>query len=254
MMSTRARTAARQARQAKALAQQRARKRNRILAAGGGLVIVGLLIAIVVSLVNAAGPEPTPEAADKPFAAPANATSTGAIPIGNAAAPVTVAIYLDYMCPFCGRFERANSGELDRLVADGTIRIDLHVLSFLDRTSNGTRYSTRAANAIATVADRAPDKLLAFNSALFAGQPEEGSAGLSDDEIARLASDAGVPQDVVNEFGAGRFEPWVAKITDDAFGSGITGTPTVKIDGKVFPGDLYTAGPLTEAITAAKGQ
>jgi protein-disulfide isomerase len=254
-VSTRARTAARQARNAKALAQQRARRRNRIVAAVGGLVILGLLVAIVVSLVNAAGSDPTPDAAaDKPFVAPANATAAGAIPIGNAAAPVKVAIYLDYMCPFCGRFERANSDELERLVADGTIRIDLHVLSFLDKASSGTRYSTRTANAIATVADRAPNKLLAFNSALFARQPEEGSSGLSNDEIASLAGGAGVPQDVVNEFVDGTFEPWIAKVTKDAFASGITGTPTVKINEKLFQGDLYTAGPLTQAINAAKGQ
>nr|BFE78104.1 hypothetical protein GCM10020093_007050 [Planobispora longispora] len=163
-------------------------------------------------------------------------------------------VYLDYMCPFCGRFERANSGELDRLVADGTVRLELYPLSFLDRMSNGTDYSTRAANAVATVADHAPGKLLAFNTALFAHQPAEGGDGLSDDEIAELARDAGVPQDVVNLFAGRVFQPWVEASTAAVFQTGIQGTPTVKINGEVFTGDLYTTGPLTAAVTAAEGE
>jgi protein-disulfide isomerase len=38
------------------------------------------------------------------------------------------------------------------------------------------------------------------------------------------------------------------------FDTGISSTPTVKINGEVFKGDLYTTGPLTQAVTAAKGQ
>jgi len=182
------------------------------------------------------------------------ATAAGAIQVGDPAAPVKLEVYLDYMCPFCGRFDRANADQLNRLVADGTVRLEIYPLSFLDKTSNGTRYSTRAANAAATVADRAPDKLLAFTQALFAQQPHEGSDGLTNDQIANLAHGAGVPQDVINTFVDRTFEPWIAKLTDTAFASGITGTPTLKINGTVFKGDLYTVGPLTDAITAAKGQ
>ncbi|GAT69858.1 DSBA oxidoreductase [Planomonospora sphaerica] len=163
-------------------------------------------------------------------------------------------VYLDYMCPFCGRFEQANSTELDRLVAGGTVRLELYPLAFLDRMSSGSQYSTRTANAIATVADRAPGALPAFNTALFAHQPAEGSSGLSDDEIAALARNAGVPQDVADAFTDRLFQPWVETSTAAVFKTGIEGTPTVKINGELFTGDLYTAGPLTAAVTAAKGK
>jgi len=185
---------------------------------------------------------------------PAGATAAGALPLGAAGAPVRLEVFLDYMCPFCGRFDRANSAEMERLVADGTVRLELHVLSFLDKASAGSRYSTRAANAVVTVFDRAPDRVLAFNRALFAGQPAEGSEGLTDDQIADLAADAGVPADVVALFGRQTFQPWIAKSTDAAFAGGITGTPTVRINGTRFDGDLYTAGALTAAIDAAKGR
>jgi protein-disulfide isomerase len=255
-VSKQARNTGREQRLARAAAERRRAKRNRLLAAGGGLVIVGLLVAIVVALVNALGNSGSRNDRDAPTAlvAPAGSTAAGAIPVGDAAAPVKLEVYLDYMCPFCGRFERANADELNRVVADGTVRLEVYPLSFLDKASNGTRYSTRAANAVATVADRAPDKVLALNQALFARQPEEGSEGLTNEQIATLAGSAGIPQEVISAFPSRTFEPWIANVTDTAFGSGITGTPTVKINDKVFKGDLYTAGPLTDAITAARSQ
>jgi len=220
------------------------------------VIIVGLLVAIVISLVNAAGERDTKDTAAAPekVITPAAATTGGAIAIGKAGAPVKLEIYLDYMCPYCGRFERTNGDELDRMVADGTVRLELYPLSFLDKASDGTRYSTRTANAIATVADRAADKVLAFNKALFARQPAEGTSGLTDDEIATLAANAGVPPEVVGAFRDKIFEPWVASSTSAALKGGISGTPTIKINGKVYKGDLYTVGPLTQAVTAAKGQ
>ena len=252
-MGKQSRIIGRQQRLARAAAQRRRAKRNRILAYGGGLVIVGLIVAIVVAVVNAMGGGQSSAGGEAPteLVTPANTTAAGAIAIGNPAAPVKVEIYLDYMCPFCGRFDRANDEELNRLLADGTMRLEVHLMSFLDRASGGTRYSTRAANAVATVADRAPDKVLAFNRALFAQQPHEGSQGLSDAQIADLARGAGVPQDVIDAFAGRTFEPWVSKVTEEAFASGVSSTPTVKINGVVFKGDLQTEGPLTAAITAA---
>lgn len=254
-MGKQARDAARLQRSARAAAQRRARSRNRIIGSVGGLVIIGLVVAILVAVVNAAGgKEKESTAARKPLVAPAIATANGALALGKATAPVKLEIYLDYMCPYCGRFERANSGELDRMVADGTVRLELYPLSFLDRMSQGTKYSTRAANAVATVADQAPDKVLAFNTALFASQPAEGTDGLSNDEIAKLANDSGVPPEAVARFTELTFEPWIAASTKAVFDTGVTGTPTVKINDTLFRGDLYTVGPLTEAVTAAKGQ
>lgn len=251
-MGTQARTASRQVREARAEAQRRTSRRHRYTAVGGGVIILVLLAAIAFVLIDAAGGEESAAPAPSSSAVPAGATTAGAIVVGSG--PVTVTVYLDYLCPYCGKFERANHAELARLVADGTIRLELHTLAFLDKASAGTRYSTRTANAVATVADRAPAAMLAFNDALFASQPAEGGPGLTDQQIASLATGAGVPADVAATFTERRFESWVAAATDTAFKrDGVTGTPTVKVNGKVFEGDLYTAGPLTAAVTAAKG-
>ncbi|MFJ8580952.1 DsbA family protein [Micromonospora sp. NPDC093277] len=249
-MSKEARIKARELRLAQVAAARR-RKRVRL---AGGVVIVGLLVAIIGVVVNAASNgDSSPSSASGQLVTPANLTDAGAIPVGQATAPVTLEIYLDYMCPACGKFEQANSGEIDRLIEAGTVKVQLRPISFLDRTSMGSKYSTRAANAMATVADRAPESVWAFNTELFNHQPEEGTRGLSDDQIADLARKAGVGGDVVDVFTRRTFERWVATSTEAAFKSGVQGTPTIKINGTVFEGNVYASGPLTQAIEAAAG-
>ncbi|MFY1699862.1 MULTISPECIES: DsbA family protein [unclassified Solwaraspora] len=251
-MGKQSRDRARALREAQAaIAAQRGRRRRWAYAVGG-VVIAALVVAIAVTVVDAMGRKPGGVATDADAAQrPSSATAAGSLTIGDPAAPVELEVFLDYMCPFCGRFERANGDDVARLVAQGTVRLQLYPLSFLDEASAGSEYSTRAANAVATVADRAPEQLLAFHQALFEQQPAEGTEGLSDDAIAALARDVGVPAAVVATFDDRRFVSWTAAATEQAFASGISGTPTVRIDGTTFTGDLYTAGTLTRALTAA---
>jgi hypothetical protein len=186
---------------------------------------------------------------------------------------VVVSIYFDLQCPFCEHFDTANHGELDKMAAMDGVTIAYHPLSFLDRASQGTHYSTRAANAVAIVADKAPEKFTAFVTALYAQQPAENTKGLTDDKIASIAQGVGVPSSVTDTFThtvGGTFKttdgkshngtwrvmaPWVAASTNqastDLASVGGLSTPTVLIDGKKFDGDLYSAGPLTQAVQAA---
>lgn len=250
-MSKQARIRTQELRRAQEEAARKQATRRRILTIAGVVVILGLLAAIAVVVVKAVGGSDSPPAATGKVITPDHVTSSGAIPVGESGAPVTVEIYYDYMCPACGAFEAANGDELDRLLEEGTVRIELRPISFLDPQSNGTEYSTRAANAIATVADAAPDKVWDLHAALYAQQPSEGSEGLSDDQIAEIATGVGVPSDVTDSFAAGTYRPWVAAVTEQAFDSGVQGTPTIKIDGQVFDGDAFSTGPLTQAIESA---
>jgi protein-disulfide isomerase len=215
------------------------------------VVIIGLVAAIGIVVFRAASDKPS--GGTRTLVPPANIVVNGAIPVGDASAPTTVEIYLDFMCPACGQFEQTNGDELDRLIRTGATKVELHPMSFLDRTSRGTKYSTRAANALATVADRAPQHVWAFVRALYDNQPREGTAGLSDERIAQLAVEVGIGREAVDAFDELLFEPWVTSVTEAAFASGVRGTPTVKINGTVFEGDLYSLGPLTRAVEAAAG-
>ncbi|QAY69163.1 DsbA family protein [Xylanimonas protaetiae] len=174
----------------------------------------------------------------------------------------TVGIYFDYMCPICGQFETVNKDALEAFLADGTANVQLFPVSILDRVSQGTAYSTRAASAAAWVADRAPARFLDFHEALFANEPEEQTAGHTNAEIADLARQAGVPDDVAAGIESGEarrtFGQWVTSATqaatnNDALANaqGGFGTPTITIDGVRWDGDWRVAGALAQAVADA---
>ncbi len=255
-MSKQAQIGTQELRRAQQAAAVKRTRQRRLVRSLGAVVIAGLAVAIGVVIWQAAhqNQRTLPEVTGK-VVAPAHLTSNGAIPVGHADAPVTVEVYYDYMCSFCGEFEKANSGELDKLVADGTARVGLRPLAFLDHLSSGTEYSSRTANAIAVVANADPDHVWAFHSALYQQQPAEGSKGLTDQQIADIATAAGVPTSVSAQFTDGTYRPWVASTTQQAFKSGVEHTPTIKINGEEFKGNAFTVGPLTQAIeSAASGQ
>ena len=212
-------------------------------------------------------PAPLSDLAD----GPQGSTGSGAIPVGQAgvagtvdgAAPdaVVVSVYADYMCPYCGLFEQVNGPTLDQLRGDGTIVVEYHPVAILDGASLGTAYSTRAAAAAALVADQAPETFIAFNTALFATQPAENTAGLTDAEIATSARGAGVPEAVASTIesgaylaGQGSFVNWVGAATDRAAQDlGQLATPTVLIDGEPLTVDWTVPGALAQAIADARG-
>lgn len=226
---------------------------HRVVRAVVGALMLALVVAIVAVVVRSGSGSDAPAAAAGPVVTPDHLTSSGSIGVGDPDAPVTVALYFDYLCPACGAFEAANEAELTRLLEAGTIQLELRPIAFLDHLSEDTVYSTRAANALATVADAAPEHVWSFHSALYAEQPAEGGPGLTDEVIARLAVEAGVPETVASRFDRGTYAAWVAESTTRAFASGVEGTPTIVLDGRRFDGDPYTTGPLTEAIEQAAG-
>src|SRR6218665_3167909 len=110
--------------------------------------------------------------------------TTGAITFGTG--DDVVDTYVDFMCPICGQFETQYGEELQTAAANNQITLNIHPVSILDRYSQNTKYSTRAASAMYCVAAEAPDATLDYFNLLFTNQPEENSVGLSDDELASL--------------------------------------------------------------------
>ncbi len=159
---------------------------------------------------------------------------------------MTIDVYEDYLCPACRAFEEDAGDELDQLAAEGEALVRYRPVAILDRLS-ADDYSTRAANAAAVVADAAGvDAFLEFSDLLFANQPAEGGPGLSDQELVSLAARAGATgADVETGIRGLRFGDWVARVTDQASQEGLTGTPTVLVNGEAL------AAPTAEALLAA---
>jgi protein-disulfide isomerase len=164
-----------------------------------------------------------------------------------------VDIYLDYLCPYCGMFETTNEDVLDELSDTENVVLNYYPISILDRQSQGSRYSTRSANASVTVAEKSPENWLAFHTALFENQPQEGGTGLSTPQLEKLAQDAGVPQDVSATFVDEKYSLWVKDITEEAMTGRVEGTPSVFINDQQFT-DTMNSDALLEAVLAAGPQ
>ncbi|QZN86093.1 thioredoxin domain-containing protein [Cellulomonas sp. C5510] len=260
--------------QARVLREQQAKRdrRNKIVGISALSVAVIALGGVVVWLLNqGSSGEGLPEYADTPLSevtdAPSVALEDGGIPVGADGVGsdvdedlARVDVYLDYMCPACGAFEETNGDNLISLASDGQATVVYHPIAILNRYSNGTGYSTRAASAAALVAEQAPEAFSVFNEQMFAGQPDEGTSGLTNDEIADIASDAGVPDAVTSLISDGtaldRFGQWVTSATNAASAnqdlvnpqSGSFGTPTILVDGTVWTENWTDPSALLQAV------
>jgi protein-disulfide isomerase len=244
---TNARTA-RTAREEKAAAlrAQAARRqaRNRSIVVTG--IVAAVLAAVVAGFVLVTQLQ---RDADPAGAAPPANSANGAVTVGRAGAPVTITAYEDFQCPACKEYEDANSAQLDAWIAAGQVKVEYHPIAFLDRASTDD-YSTRALNAAAAVLDLAPAGFAKFHAALYAEQPAEGGAGLSDARLVELAVAAGAPEARAKAAIDGlTYRAWTAKVTEAASKAGVNSTPTVLVDGKAVTDHSPTA--IAAAVQAA---
>ncbi|WP_298801203.1 thioredoxin domain-containing protein [uncultured Pseudokineococcus sp.] len=218
--------------------RERAEKRRRAaLVTIAGLVAAAVVAVVVVAI--ASGGED-----DAPQAVPASFSESGGYTTGDADAPVSVSIYQDYQCPFCAQFEAANSDFIEQAREAGDISVTYYPLDLLRRLGD---YSARAASAAVCVAEEAPEQFGAFNDALYENQPQEGAGGLTDRQIAAVASDAGVPDDVDACITSGRYTDWVSQVTDDR-DERVQGTPTVLVDDQVLPNPDQFQAAVEQAL------
>jgi protein-disulfide isomerase len=179
-----------------------------------------------------------------PSRVPAGATPEGdGIVTGDG--PVRVDAFIDFLCPYCQRFELSSGPALATMLAGHRISLAYHPMNFLDLAST-THYSTRAAAASGCAADFG--RFLEYTHALFVDQPPEGSAGLSDSELAALAGDAGLAaQPFADRLGEGLYLDWPPYVTARAAAAGVSATPTVLVAGVAVAAD-------SEAIALAVDQ
>ena len=237
-------------RAAEAAARAAAQRQQRAVVGGVAAAVVLVVALVVVVVVQTSR---TSTAADA--AAPADTTGNGHVfAVGSADAPVTLDVYEDFQCPVCKSLEESAGSAIDELVSAGTVQLRYHGMAFLDTDENG-QYSTRALNAAAVVADAAgPDAYETFHDLLFADQPEEGGSGLTDQQLIDLAAQAGASGAAV-ESGIRDlvYGNWVEQATDQASKDGVTGTPTLFVDGEQLDNDRLTPAGITAAVTAAQG-
>jgi protein-disulfide isomerase len=231
-------------RAAAALRETKRRERRRqVLSVTGVLLAIVLIVGggfLIQSMRDDAGQALTSSGV------PGGTSDTYGVVIGDDSAPTTLTIYEDFQCPICREFEKEAKDKLHAAVDAGKIKIDYRMVSFLDSESTN-EYSSRALNAAAVVLDTSGvDVFLAFHDLLYENQPEEGGAGPTNDELVKLAVQAGADEDAVKGgIEDGEFDQWVTNTQDEMSKAGVNGTPTVFVNGK------KAGSTLGEAVDAA---
>jgi len=270
------------ARQKAQLARQKQKRRQRAgkwaLQGGLALVVIAIVVGVVLVITNSirpAGPGPANMASDGiKIGQGFEAVQTGALgpddePTASASTAssdtVDIVVYLDYLCPICGEFEQANNDYISGLVESGAATVEYHPVAILTNQSLGTKYSNRAANAAACVANYSPNSFFDFNTAMFEQQPEEGTRGLDDSQLADIATGVdGVTEasDITRCIDDDEFGSWVTAATQRAIDGplpnsdldALTGTPTVLVNGQKYDGSRpFTVQEFRSFVVTAAG-
>jgi protein-disulfide isomerase len=255
-------------------AEKKRARRNRILVQSGiGVVVVAIALVVVLVVVN----QPKPVALSKDKSGPLNMISDGILLSGSDVQAVStpriaanakpkpttpsddktnIVTYVDYQCPACQAFEATNAEQMKALVAAGKATLEIHPIAILDNSSQGNKYSTRAANAAACVANYEPDKYFDVNTALYANQPAEGTAGAPDSKLISVLKGAGASSDKISKcITTQRFVPWVTAATTrvgsplpNSSVAALAHTPTVIVNGQEFTGSITDAAAFKDFI------
>jgi protein-disulfide isomerase len=243
-----------------ARAEQMRKEREKADRKQRNLITVGIVVVVVALIVVAAiaikGTNDKNKTNDKLINPPTVTQDFGIdytteVATGKPATdPVKVVAYEDFQCPACLSFEQQSGAFLADAVSQGEITVEYRPISFLDRQSNGNRYSSRAASAALCVLEEAGVKgFKKMHDVLYANQPEEGTNGRTDNDLidyAKQADVTGIDSCIRSE----RFVPWIEKATDASRDADVSATPTVLVGGKKV--ESPTVANLQKAIAAAK--
>ena len=155
--------------------------------------------------------------------------------IGSADAPVVIAYWFDYQCPFCRETEETILPDLIKNYVDtGKVRIVFKDFQFLGPDSQTAGVAARA------VWETAPDKFGAWHKAMFDKQDDENAGwGTKDDIITLTKTIPGIDVAKVEELMISRAADYDRAMEADAAegnGMGVGGTPSFLIGKQVRVG------------------
>jgi protein-disulfide isomerase len=131
---------------------------------------------------------------------------------GSWIAPVQLAIFCDPQCPYCAEMESADGDKLASALVSGRLAITYRWLTFLDARHHND-VSARVTNALFLAADPAtlPTAYQAFVQDVYRHQSADGP---SNDAVAAMARESGLPDVVADRIAAGDIVVDAAAVND----------------------------------------
>jgi protein-disulfide isomerase len=215
---------------------------------GAALVVAVLVVLGVVSLVDRSAPPGTAVGAADPVTAARLAVprrqADDPLALGRVDAPVVVAEWGDFQCPFCRLFATdTEPALLQRYVDSGQVRLEWHDYAYLGPESVLAARAARAAGR--------QGQFWPFHDVLYREQPRENSGAVTEASVTAQARALGLD---VDRFRADLADPAIARAVadDQAAGTriGVTGVPSFVIGDQLIFGAQPTA-TFEQAIDAA---
>jgi protein-disulfide isomerase len=157
--------------------------------------------------------------------------------LGEKDAPVTVYVYEDFQCPFCGQFDREMFPDLvGDYVRDEKVKVVSETMAFLGPDS------ITAARAAFAAGEQ--NRYWPYHTLLFENQGEENSGYVTDDFLRGLAEDTpGLDVQKWEDQRAGNsFTEELEAVQSKAQAEGVNSTPTLIVEG---PGGQVKIDRLT---------
>jgi protein-disulfide isomerase len=200
------------------------------------LVAVAIVVAallVVLSQLGGAGGGSSEDVGEFYSGIPQDGTT-----LGEDGAPVTVSVYEDFQCPFCGQFSREMFPDLvDDYVRDGQVKVVSETMAFLGDDS------VTAARAAFAAGEQ--NLYWPYHTLLFENQGEENSGYVTDEFLRNLADQTpGLDVEQWEEDRAGNsFIKELEAVQARAQASGVNSTPTLIFEG---PGGQTKIKSLTD--------
>ncbi|MFK0235795.1 DsbA family protein [Streptomyces vinaceus] len=172
------------------------------------------------------------------------------IVVGDPGAPRTAQVLVDPRCGYCAKFEGAGGEVLLELAAQGKVKVEYLLASFLDGGGDGggASGSVRAVNALRASVEAG--KFAQYQAAVFASQPK---GRFTDGHLLAIAAAVpGLRGEAFDRAVAEQtYRGWVGEAEEAFEATGARGTPMVRVDGRPVgakDGAMFDAAAFAKAL------
>lgn len=232
---------------------KRAKIKRQVIVACSIVGVLAIAGGISYAVVQGNKPSYWESAKDDKLVKPANTTGTNGttVTIGESSATKTLVMYEDPRCPVCAQFEQTVGSTVDKDVEDGKFKIQYVGATFLDGNLGGEG-SKNGLSALGAALNVSGEAFLEYKTAMYSTKwhPEESDDKFKDDAyLIKIAQTVPALKDNTkfqNAVKNGTYDKWALEMSEKFDKDGVTGTPTLKMDGKTLTGSDGNA-PMTVA-------
>ncbi|MET9115081.1 thioredoxin domain-containing protein [Streptomyces longwoodensis] len=235
-------------------AAKRAKVRRQVVVAASAVAVLAAAGGIGYAVVQANKPGHWEEAKTATLVKPANTSGKNGttVVVGKSTAKKTLEMYEDPRCPICSQFEQAVGPTVKSDLDAGKFKVQYIGATFLDGNLTGEG-SKNALSALGAALNVSPEAFLEYKTAMYSAKwhPEETNDKFKSDDylikvadtVPALKGNAGFQKAVKD----GTYDRWALEMSKVFDKSGVSGTPTLKMDGKTLTGSDGKNAPMTVA-------